>query len=92
MQLTDYHWINKGCTVEILYGDHRSFNGVAKEFKVVAMDLTKPKTVQGLNHFIVDVYGEHISFCQSWLKLIKLPGRTRIRDGVWIANYLLNNG
>ena len=91
MQLTDHHWINKGCTVEILYGEHRSFNGIAKEFKVVAMDLTKEKTVQGLNHFIVDVYGEHIIYCQSWLKLLEKPNYTRIKDGVWIADYLLNN-
>ena len=55
------------------------------------MDLTKEKTVQGLNHFIVDVYGEHISFCQSWLKLLEKPNYKRIRDGVWIADYLLNN-
>ena len=91
MKLTDYHWINKGCTVEILYGDHRSFNGIAKEFKVVAMDLTKEKTAQGLNHFIVDVYGEHISFCQSWLKLIEKPGYTRIRDGLWVETRTLDS-
>ena len=89
MQLTDHHWINKGCTVEILYGELRSFNCVIKEFKVICMDTDKHQTVQGLNHFILDVYGEEISFCQSWLRLIDKPGYTRIKDGHWVANYLI---
>ena len=89
MQLTDHHWINKGCTVEILYGEHRSFNCVIKEFKVIRMDTDKPQTVQGFNHFIVDVYGEEMSFCQSWLRLIAKPGYTRIKEGQWVANYLI---
>lgn len=90
MQPTDHHWINKGCTVEILYGEHRSFNCVIKEFKVIRMDTDKPQTVQGLNHFILDVYGEEISFCQSWLRLIEKPGYTRIKEGQWLANYALD--
>lgn len=90
MKLTDYHWINKGCTVEILYGEHRKFL-VSKTFKVIKMDLTKEKTAQGLNHFIVDVYGEHISFCQSWLKLIEKPGYTRVRDGLWVETRTLDS-
>ena len=89
MQLTDHHWINKGCTVEILYGEYRSFNCVIKEFNVIRMDMDKPQTVQGLNHFIIDVYGEKISFCQSSLRLINKPGYTRIKPGKWVPNYLL---
>lgn len=89
MQLLDHHWISKGCTVEILYGDQRSFNGIIKEFSVVAMDLSKPQTVQGMNHFIVDVYGEMQSICQSGLRLLKKPGYTRIKEGEWLADYLV---
>lgn len=92
MKLYDHHWINKGCTVEILYGEHRSFNCVIKEFKVLRMDTDKPQTIHGLNHFILDVYGEEISFCQSWLRLIEKPGYTRIKDGQWAANYTLEKG
>ena len=83
MQLLDHHWINKGCTVEVCYGEHRTFL-VQKTYKVVCMDLSKPRTVQGLNHFIVDVYGEHLSFCESWLKLIDKPGYVRVREGEWL--------
>ena len=90
MKLYDHHWINKGCTVEILYGEHRSFNCVIKEFKVLRMDMEKPRTNQGLNHFIVDVYGEEISFCESSLRLIEKPGYTRIKEGYWVANYRLS--
>ena len=90
MKLTDHHWINKGCTVEILYGEHRKFL-VSKTFKVIKMDLTKEKTAQGLKHFIVDVYGEPISYCQSWLKLIEKPGYTRIRDGLWVETRTLDS-
>lgn len=90
MKLYDYHWINKGCTVEILYGEHRSFNGVIKEFKVLRMDMEKPRTNQGLNHFILDVYGEEISFCESSLRLIERPWcTTRIKEGYWVENYRL---
>lgn len=91
MQLQDHHWINKGCTVEILYGDNRSFNGVFKSFKVINMDLTKSRTSQQLNHFIVDVYGEHVSYCESELRLIEKPGYTRIKAGVWKADYLMTD-
>ena len=90
MKLYDHHWINKGCTVEILYGEHRSFNCVIKEFKVLRMDMEKPRTNQGLNHFIVDVYGEEISFCESSLRLIEKPGYTRIKEGYCVANYRLD--
>ena len=90
MKLYDHHWINKGCTVEILYGEHRSFNCVIKEFKVLRMDMEKPRTNQGLNHFILDVYGEEISFCETWLRLIEKPGYTRIKEGYWVANYRLD--
>ena len=89
MLLQDHHWINKGCTVEILYGEHRSFNCVIKEFNVIRMDTDKPQTVQGLNHFIIDVYGELISYPQTWLRLIDKPGYTRIKPGKWVPNYLL---
>lgn len=89
MQLLDHHWISKGCTVEILYGELRSFNGIIREFKVVAMDLSKTQTAQGLNHFIVDVYGEMQSICQSGLRLLKKPGYTQTSTGVWKADYLL---
>lgn len=89
MQLTDHHWINKGCTVEILYGDHRSFNCIIKEFKVIRMDTSKPVDKQGNSHFIIDVYGELVSYPQTWLRLINKPGYTRIKDGQWIANYLI---
>ena len=90
MKLYDHHWINKGCTVEILYGEHRSFNCVIKEFKVLRLDMEKPRTNQGLNHFIVDVYGEEISYPQTWLRLIEKPGYTRIKEGYWVANYRLD--
>lgn len=53
------------------------------------MDLSKPQTVQGMNHFIVDVYGEMQSICQSGLKLLKKPGYTQTSTGVWKADYLL---
>lgn len=89
MMLLDHHWINKGCTVEILYGEHRSFNGIIKEFKVVAMDLSKPQTVQGFNHFIVDIYGEHLSIPQTSLGLLKKPCYTRIKAGLWKPDHLL---
>ena len=89
MKLYDHHWINKGCTVEILYGEHRSFNCVIKEFKVLRMDMEKPRTNQGLNHFILDVYGEELSFCETWLRLIEKPGYTRIKEGYWVENYRL---
>ena len=46
MKLYDHHWINKGCTVEILYGEHRSFNCVIKEFKVLRMDMEKPGLIK----------------------------------------------
>lgn len=84
MKLWDHHWINKGCTVEILYGEHRSFNCVIKEFKVVSFDTSKPGC------FIIDVYGEEISYPQTWLRLIEKPGYTRIREGYWVANYRLD--
>lgn len=90
MQLLDHHWINKGCTVEILYGENRKFL-VAKIFKVIKMDLTKDQDVNGLNYFIVDVYGEHISYNQTWLKLIEKPGFTRIREGLWVETKTLDN-
>ena len=89
MKLYGHHWINKGCTVEILYGEHRSFNCVTKEFKVLRMDMETPRTNQGLNHFILDVYGEELSFCESSLGLIEKPGYTRIKEGYWVANYRL---
>ena len=90
MKLYDHHWINKGCAVEILYGEHRSFNCVIKEFRVLRMDMEKPMTTQGLNHFILDVYGEQISFCETWLRLIEKPWYTRIKEGYWVANYRLD--
>ena len=83
MMLSDHHWINKGCTVEILYGEHRSFNGIIKEFKVVGFDLTKPADSKGNNYFIVDIYGEHLSIPQTSLGLLKKPGYARIKAGLW---------
>ena len=90
MKLYDHHWINKGCTVEILYGEHRSFNCVIKEFKVVSCDTSKPADRQGNSHFILDVYGEEISYPQTWLRLIEKPGYTRIKEGYWVENYRLD--
>lgn len=89
MMLSDHHWINKGCTVEILYGEHRSFNGIIKEFAVVGIDMKKPVDFQGNSHIIVDVYGDHLSFPQTWLGLLKKPGYTRIKPGLWKPDYLL---
>lgn len=91
MTLYESDYINKGCTVEILYGEHRSFNGVFKEFKVVGMDTSQPRHLGRYNYFIVDVYGEHISFCQTSLRLISKPGYTRITRGKWVADYMLPN-
>lgn len=89
MRLYDYHWIGKGCTVEILYGEHRTFV-VQKTFKVIGIDTTIPQDYHGCNTIIVDVYGEHLRFIDASLKLIDKPGYTRIKDGEWKANYLLN--
>lgn len=91
MRLYDYHWIGKGCTVEVLYGEQRSFNGIIKEFDVVGVDLTKPQTMQGLNHYIVNVYGDMQSICQCELKLLKKPGYTKVREGEWVADYLIKS-
>lgn len=89
MTLYESDYINKGCTVEILYGEHRSFNGVFKEFKVVGMDVEKSPHLGRYNYFIVNVYGEHISFCQTWLRLIDKPGYGKDIDGSWKPSYLL---
>lgn len=90
MKLTDHHWINKGCTVEILYGEHRTFL-IQKTFKVVRMATEIPQTTHGLNYFILDVHGEEIAFCQSWLKLIEKPGYVRVKDGLWVETKTLDN-
>lgn len=80
MKLYDFHWINKGCTVEVLYGEHRSFR-VQKTFKVVSLDSSDNCTV--------DVYGELIQFKTSSLKLISKPGYTKLSDGKWKPDYLI---
>ena len=87
MKLCDYHWINKGCTVEILYGEHRSFT-VQKTFKVIGMDVTIPQDVHGRNTIIVDVYGEELRFLDSSLKLIEKPGYKKIGEGKWLPDYI----
>ena len=89
MKLYDYHWINKGCTVEILYGEHRSFI-VQKTFTVVGIDTNIPQDKQGRNTMIVDVYGEHLRFLDAELKLIAKPGYKKISEGRWVAEYLYN--
>ncbi len=86
MKLYDYHWINKGCTVEVLYGEHRSFNGVAKHFQVVGIDTSIPQDTQGRNTIIVNVYGDHKRFIDSSLKLIDKPGYVRLSEGQWVKD------
>lgn len=88
MKLYDHHWISKGCTVEILYGEHRTFR-VQKIFKVLGIDSNTPQDKHGRNTLIVDVYGEHLHFLDTSLKLIDKPGYTRVKDGKWIPNYMV---
>jgi hypothetical protein len=80
--MLDYHWINKGCTVEILYGEHRTFL-IQKTFKVASLD--------GPDICTVDVYGKSEQYKTYDLKLLDKPGYTRIKEGKWLANYLVES-
>lgn len=78
MKLYDHHWINKGCTVEILYGEHRTFR-IQKTFIVHSLTSS--------DECLVDVYGELVPFKTYSLKLLAIPGYIRICDGKWERIY-----
>jgi hypothetical protein len=80
--MLDHHWINKGCTVEILYGEHRTFL-IQKTFKVISLD--------GPDLCTVDVYGKPEQYKTYDLKLLDKPGYTRLKEGKWLANYLVES-
>lgn len=89
MILYDFHHINKGCIVEVLYGDNRSFN-VTKEFTVISMRYDEPMPFSVSQAYAtVDVYGVHTEYRVEELSLLSKPGYTRLGRGKWIADYMM---
>lgn len=80
MKIYDFDHINKGCTVEILYGENRS-GRVQRTFKVLSLDSCELVTVA--------VNGAPVQYRKHELRLIDKPGYTRQAEGVWIANWRL---
>ena len=89
MILYDFHHINTGSIVEVLYGDARSFN-VTKEYTVVSMRYEEVGPFSPTKAYAtVDVYGNLEEYRVEELRLLTKPGYTKVSSGNWKPDYML---
>lgn len=89
MQLYDFHHINTGSIVEVLYGESRSFN-ITKEYTVKSMRYSEPLPFGVAQAYAtVEVYGKLIEYRVEELRLLTKPGYTKISSGNWKPDYML---